>query len=189
MNLLVVSIYVLVLLNTCNHAFGQLLDCDCAPRIYTFDVYFQRGCDTLSLSGFDNDAIAETGVLCDVTGSDFLGSGGGYAYNATILNVGTMDATSFKISNASFDPGADSFEISFFGPFGGLAPVLKENYSSGLEVELNIFLSGGFNDVVRRMDVFIPYTGQCNQIVFSDEDSIAWLTFVSLTYALFNCVD
>lgn len=188
MNLLVASIYLLLLLNTCNHAFGQLLDCDCAPLRYTFDVFYQRGCDTVSLSGFSNDAIDETGVTCSVTG--LWSPGGIYAYNATILNVRSTDANRYEITNSPFDPAADSFQISFLGPFGGDngAPIMKDNYSSGLDIELNIFRSLQDYILIRRMEVFIPYTGLCDQIVFSDGDELAWLTFVSFAYFPFICV-
>jgi len=196
MNLLVVSIYLLVLLNTCNHAFGEYLDCDCAPTFYVFDVFFNRGCGTNiteNLSGINNDSINKTGVLCNVTGSQYIQNpdnttGGGYSYNATIRNVGNV-ANSFVVSKEIFPNGADSFEISFKGPFGGTASPEKVNYSSGLQVEFNIFQKQFSNVFVRRMDVFIPYTGQCDQIVFSHGDRIAWLTFVSFTYEPFICVD
>lgn len=183
MNLLLGSIRIFLIFDLFNHVIAQtfeLVDCDCSPTQYTFDVFFDRDCNTQSLSGIDRNAIFEPGITCEADQVNLMGTGGSYGYNATISNLGPLPARSFIISGELLFVGDNSFQISFPGQFGSNgAPVAKENYSAGLQIELNVFTPTDILNPLGTMKFFIPYTGTCDQEVFSDGDSIAWITYVS----------
>lgn len=180
MNFLLAFFRLLLIFDVCNQAFSQLLDCDCSPTQYTFDVFFDRGCETQILSGIDNNAVSEAGITCVADNVNLSGTGGSYGYNATISTLGPLPARSFIITGEVLNAGDSTFQISFPGQFGtNGAPISKENYSSGLQIELNVFEPTDIINPVGTMNFFIPYTGLCDQVVFSDGDSIAWITYVS----------
>lgn len=159
---------------------AQTLDCDCSPTVYVFDVDITRGCATQILTGMDRNAIPPTGVSCSadqITLPNPFNSGD-YEYVVTIKGENGNDIEEWNVDSQALS--ASTFQFSFEGKFEDpAAEIIKSNYASVLFI--SILIREDANDL-GTMDATIPYTGVCNQLVFSGGDRIGWLTYVSIRY-------